>query len=101
MREIEETQGNFYRTMEEIPTQTYVGLAFGSIIASAFFFLIGRRSTALFIGQWPPTFAVLALVYKLLHPSQERPIEKMREMGERMGEETRHMGRDIRTGMHR
>ncbi|MGI5836664.1 MAG: hypothetical protein ACOX87_09270 [Chloroflexota bacterium] len=80
MREMEETQSNVMRTLEEVPTQTYIGMALASILASAFFFIIGRRSTALFIGQWPPTFIAFALAYKLLHPSSERPIEQMREM---------------------
>jgi len=89
MREMEEPQVNVFRTLEEMPTQTYIGLALGSILLSAFLFLIGRRTTALFIGQWAPTFGVFALMYKLLHPSGERPIEQIRErvseMGGRMG----------------
>lgn len=90
MREMEETQSNIFKTFETMPTQTYIGLAMASILVSAFFFLIGRRSTALFIGQWAPTFGIFALVYKLLHPSEERPIEQMREtISEARGRMTR------------
>ncbi len=90
MREMEETQNNVFRTLEEMPTQTYIGLALASVLVSAFFFLIGRRSTSLFIGQWAPTFGIFALMYKLLHPSHERPIE---EMGEAMSRASRRMSK--------
>ena len=85
MQEMQEGQIDIMRTLEEIPTRTYVGLTVGSILLSAFFFLIGRRMTALFIGQWAPTLGVFALIYKLLHPSEERPAEQRREMGEHAG----------------
>ncbi len=91
MQEMQETQSDIMRTMEEIPTQAYIGFTFGSVLLSAFFYLIGKRSTALFVGQWAPTLGVLALVYKLLHPSQEQPIEQMRHVGEQM----RHTGREM------
>ena len=59
------------RSMETIPTQAYWGMAMASVLFSALLYLIGRRSSALFVGQWPPTFLALALLYKLLRPSQE------------------------------
>jgi hypothetical protein len=59
------------RSMESLPTQMYWGLAMGAVLLSALFFLIGRRDSALFVGQWPPTFLALALLYKLLRPRQE------------------------------
>ncbi len=92
MRETEETQRNFMRVLEQIPTQSYIWLAVGSILASAFFYITGRRTTALFVGQWAPTFAAFALVYKLLRPSAERPIEEMRQTAEQMREAAREMG---------
>lgn len=93
MREMEETQANITEVLERIPTQVYIGLAVGSILASAFFYLIGRRSTAIFVGQWPPTFAAFALIYKLLHPSRERPFEQIRQAGEQVREMARETGR--------
>jgi hypothetical protein len=80
MHELEETQSSMFRVMEDFPTQSYLSLAFGSMIASAFFFLIGRRDFAMFIGQWVPSIGIFALMYKLLHPSQERPSQQMREV---------------------
>jgi hypothetical protein len=59
------------RSMEAVPTQVYWGLAMSSVAFSALFYLTGRRNAALFIGQWPPTFLALALLYKLLRPSRE------------------------------
>ena len=85
MRETEGPQTNIMRRIEEIPTQTYIGFTFGSILLSAFFFLIGRRSTALFVGQWAPTLGILALVSKLLHPSGEYPIEQIRQTAAEIG----------------
>jgi hypothetical protein len=81
MHEMEETQSSMFRILEDFPTQSYLSLAFGSMIVSAFFFLIGRRSTAMFIGQWVPSIGIFALMYKLLRPSHERPSEQMREVG--------------------
>ncbi len=86
MQDMPESQTDIMRTFEELPTQAYLGFTFGSMLLSAFFYLIGRRSAALFVGQWAPTLGVLALVYKLLHPSQERPVEQMRRAGERVAE---------------
>jgi len=79
MHQMEETQGGIFRNLENIPTQTYIWLSLASILASAFFFLIGRRSTSLFIGQWAPTLGVFALMYKLLHPSREQTAEQIKE----------------------
>lgn len=76
---IEEAPSEFFRFLEGIPTQSYLGFSFGAMLLSAFFFLIGRRNTALFLGQWVPTVGMFALVYKLLRPSYERPIEQMKE----------------------
>ena len=93
MREMEETQSNITRYLERIPTQSYIGLALGSVLVSALLYISGRRSTALFVGQWPPTFAAFALIYKLLAPGRERPVERMREMGE----EVRRTARETRS----
>lgn len=68
---LQERKDVVMRSMEAVPTQIYWGLAMGSVLLSALFFLVGRRNTALFVGQWPPTFLALALLYKLLRPSRE------------------------------
>jgi hypothetical protein len=64
------------RSMESIPAQAYWGLAMASVLFSALLYLSGRRSSALFVGQWPPTFLALALLYKLLRPSQEQTAKR-------------------------
>ena len=66
-----ERRVQFMRSMESVPTQVYWSLAMGSVLFSALLYLLGRRSTALFVGQWAPTFLMLALVHKLLRPSEE------------------------------
>jgi hypothetical protein len=66
-----ERRDQFMRSMESVPTQVYWSLAMGSVLFSALLYLLGRRSTALFVGQWAPTFLTLALVHKLLRPSEE------------------------------
>lgn len=60
------------QSMETIPTQVYWAIAMGAVVFSAVLYLLGRRSSALFVGQWPPTLLSLALLYKLLRPSQEQ-----------------------------
>jgi hypothetical protein len=66
-----ERKNDLMRSMEAIPLQVYWGLAMASVLFSAVLYLLGRRSTALFVGQWPPTFLAMALIYKLLRPSEE------------------------------
>ena len=68
---VTERTNELMRSIETIPAQAYWGLAMASVVLSALLFLLGRRSSALFVGQWPPTFLALALVTKVLRPSQE------------------------------
>ena len=72
---LNERRDRVMRSMEAIPTQMYWTLAMASVVVSALFFLTGRRNSALFVGQWPPTFLALALLYKVLRPSEERSAE--------------------------
>lgn len=60
-----------FDTLMEVPSSVYFGMTLGSIAASALFYLLGKRQTALFVGEWAPTFLVSALFYKLLNPSRE------------------------------
>ena len=71
MNEMTERKDRYLRMMEKIPTQGYLGLALGSIVASAVLRIAGKKEAALFVGQWPPTFLLFALAHKLLQPSQE------------------------------
>lgn len=58
-------------TMEEMPVRLYLSAAVGSLALSALLFIAGKRTAALFIGQWPPTLILLSLFYRLLRPSEE------------------------------
>lgn len=58
-------------TMEEMPVRLYLSAAIGSLALSALLFVAGKRTAALFIGQWPPTLILLSLFYRLLRPSEE------------------------------
>ncbi len=82
---LQERKDVVMRSMEAVPTQIYWGLAMGSVLVSALFYLIGRRNTALFIGQWPPTFLALALLYKLLRPSREPGAAGLRDALQEVG----------------
>jgi hypothetical protein len=63
----------YLRMMEKVPTGGYLGAALVAIAASATLRLLGKKDAAIFVGQWPPTFILFGLAYKLLRPSQERP----------------------------
>ncbi len=61
----------YLELMEAVPTQAYLGAALGSIALSAGLRLAGKKDAAIFVGQWPPTFILFGLAYKLLRPSDE------------------------------
>ena len=66
---------SYLKMMEEIPAQTYLGAALGAIGLSALLRLFGKKDAAVFVGQWPPTFILFALAYKILRPSDEDASE--------------------------
>src|SRR6187455_3020971 len=66
-----DTLDAFLEMMETVPTRAYLGAAVGSIALSALLRVFGKKDAALFVGQWPPTFILFALAYKLLRPSDE------------------------------
>ena len=61
----------YLKVMEAVPTQAYLGAAVGSIALSALLRVFGKKDAAIFVGQWPPTFILFALAYKILRPSDE------------------------------
>jgi hypothetical protein len=61
----------FFHTMMTVPSEYFYVAAIGSIVTSAALYAFGKRHTALFVGQWAPTFLVSALFYKLLHPAHD------------------------------
>ncbi len=78
-REAGEVVATYLSAMERIPAQAYFWLAMGSIVSSALLFIMGKRNWAIFVGQWPSTFLLLALVYKLLRPSREQVGEGLQQ----------------------
>jgi hypothetical protein len=52
-------------TVTQVPADTFMWLAGGSIAASLTLKLMGRDRDALFVGQWAPTFVALGIYNKL------------------------------------
>jgi hypothetical protein len=61
--------------METVPARAYLGAAVGAIALSALLRVFGKKDAAVFVGQWPPTFILFALAYKLLRPSDEDALQ--------------------------
>lgn len=66
-----DAQQTFFTAMEKVPTPVYYWAGIGSILASLILHQMGRKQDALFVGQWPPTFFILAVLYKNVRPSRE------------------------------
>lgn len=49
----------------KVPSLVYLGLAVGSMAASAALMFTGRRQLANFVGQWAPSILVIGLYNKL------------------------------------
>ena len=66
----EHSEGPVARAIEEqtakLPSDTFLWLAGGSIAASLTLKLMGHDKTALFVGQWAPTFLILGLYNKIV-----------------------------------
>ena len=67
-----------------VPSLTYMGLAVGSMIASATCMLTGRKQIANFIGQWAPSFLIIGLYNKLVKVEHEL-LQQSGRMGSGMG----------------
>ncbi len=64
-------QQAYFLSLEKVPTPVWYWLGIGSIAASLILKLRNRGQDALFVGQWPPTFFILAVLFKQAPPSQE------------------------------
>lgn len=64
----EQAQAQYFRITDRVPAPVWYWAAMASILASATLFLTGKRDWSLFVGQWPPTFLLLAVFHKLLRP---------------------------------
>lgn len=50
----------------KLPSDLFLWAALGSMAASATLKILGKSHTALFIGQWAPSFLLLGLYNKLV-----------------------------------
>jgi hypothetical protein len=66
----EDAQNVFFSFTDQVPEEVWYWAAIGSILLSAGFKLAGKDNWALFVGQWPPTFLILAVFHKVLRPSR-------------------------------
>ncbi len=67
---MQQRQADFFRITDQVPAEAWYWAALGSIIASASLFAMGKRDWSIFVGQWPPTFLLFGLFYKILHPGR-------------------------------
>ena len=79
MHEATKQPAAYLRLMEKVPTGVYMTAALAAIAGSATLRALGKKEAAIFVGQWPPTFLMFAMAYKLLRPSREDPAEQMRD----------------------
>ncbi|MBZ4415282.1 hypothetical protein [Myxococcus sp. RHSTA-1-4] len=56
----------FESATRHIPSIGLLGLALGSVLASATLMALGRKQAALFVGQWAPTVVAFAIYNKIV-----------------------------------
>lgn len=66
---LNDIQGGYFNATDQVPQEIWYWSALGSIILSAILFGLNKRDWSIFVGQWPPTFLLIALYHKLLKPS--------------------------------
>ncbi|MGE3272101.1 MAG: hypothetical protein AB7P40_25325 [Chloroflexota bacterium] len=75
LENLSEMQTRYVKMMETIPAQAYLSAAGACMGLSVLLKLLGKKDSANFVGQWPTTILLAALVYKLLRPSKEAAFE--------------------------
>lgn len=63
-------QESFFVVTDQIPEEVWYWAAMGSIGISALLKLLKKDNWALFVGQWPPTFLILAIFHKVVRTSR-------------------------------
>lgn len=58
--------GPVEKQLRKIPSDVFLVLSAGSILASLFLKYRGRDKDSQFVGQWAPTFAILGVFDKLI-----------------------------------
>ena len=69
-QQADNAQQTYFQFTDQVPEEVWYWAAFGSIGLSALLKLFGKDNWALFVGQWPPTFLILAVFHKVLRPSR-------------------------------
>ena len=81
------SEGPIARILESqtarVPSDVFLWAAFGSIGASLLLKARGRDATALFVGQWAPTFLILGLYNKLVKVAGSDRLDQGRPLFER------------------
>ena len=67
---IEQVQNEYFTLTDRIPQAGWYWAAMISIAASASLWLLRKRHWSTFVGQWPPTFLLLALFHNALFRSR-------------------------------
>jgi hypothetical protein len=75
MYQATERPAAYLRMMEKVPTGGYMTAALAAIAGAAALRLFGKKDAAIFVGQWPPTFILFALAFKVLYPSHEDVVQ--------------------------
>ncbi len=65
-----DAQESYFSFTDKVPEEVWYWAAISSIALSATLKITGKDNWALFVGQWPPTFLVLAIFHKMLRPSR-------------------------------
>lgn len=65
-----DAQEGYFSMTDQVPEEVWYWAAIGSIGLSAVLKIMKKDNWALFVGQWPPTFLILAVFHKLLRPSR-------------------------------
>lgn len=67
---VEQKEGPVAKAIErqtsKLPSDTFLWLGLGSIAASLTLYLVDKKETANFVGQWAPTFLLLGLYNKVV-----------------------------------
>lgn len=69
---VETAQNDYFSFTDSIPQSAWYWAAMASIAASATLWLAGKRDWSTFVGQWPPTFLLLALFHRFVSSSLSR-----------------------------
>ena len=64
-------QNVVFKVLDAVPSQLWYILGIGSVLASLILQAIGKKNWADFVGKWPPTFLLVGLYHKVLHPGNE------------------------------